>query len=94
MKLKRTVKSIPGPAILLVLLACFSLSSWSITAVQEDNSQNGRVYVLTNQAPVNTVVVLHRAEDGVLTKLQEVPTGGSGQRSRPPASTIPSRTRT
>jgi 6-phosphogluconolactonase len=78
MKLKRTVKSIPGPAILLVLLACFSLSSWSITADQEDNSQNGRVYVLTNQAPVNTVVVLHRAEDGVLMKLQEVPTGGSG----------------
>ena len=80
MKLKRTVKSVPGPAILLVLLACFSLSCWSMTAVQDDSgqSQNGRVYVLTNQAPVNTVVVLHRTADGMLTRLQEVATGGSG----------------
>ena len=50
-------------------------------AVQEDDSgqsQDGRVYVLTNQAPVNTVAVLRRAADGTLTRLQEVLTGGSG----------------
>jgi 6-phosphogluconolactonase len=81
MKLKRTVKSAPGLTLLLALLVCFSLSSWGKAAVQNDDSgqsQDSRVYVLTNQAPVNTVAVLRRGADGTLTSLQEVLTGGSG----------------
>jgi 6-phosphogluconolactonase (cycloisomerase 2 family) len=43
-----------------------------------DGSTQGRVYVLTNNANGNTVVVFHRAADGSLTRLQEVATGGLG----------------
>jgi 6-phosphogluconolactonase len=43
-----------------------------------DESDEGRVYVLTNQAPENTVVVLRHASDGTLIRMQEVLTGGSG----------------
>ncbi len=38
----------------------------------------GKVYVLTNQAEGNTIVVLNRAADGALSKVQEIATGGLG----------------
>lgn len=38
----------------------------------------GRVYVMTNKAPDNTVSVLRRSFDGTLDRIQEVSTGGSG----------------
>lgn len=44
----------------------------------DQESGTGRVYVLSNQAPHNTVIVLGRGSDGVLTRLAEVATGGSG----------------
>ncbi len=43
-----------------------------------DNAQSGAVYVLTNLAQGNTVVVFHRSADGTLTRTEEVATGGLG----------------
>ena len=45
---------------------------------EEDNSQSGAVYVLTNLAQGNTVVAFHRSADGTLTRTEEVATGGLG----------------
>jgi 6-phosphogluconolactonase len=45
---------------------------------QEESEGGGVVYVLTNQLAGNTVAVLHRSEDGTLTRMQEVSTGGLG----------------
>jgi len=88
-KLKRTMKSVFTPAVVLVLLTSFFLPSRGKNAVDEDHDkgQEGRVYVLTNQFPANTVAVFHRAADGTLTFLQEVLTGGSGSGPgpRPPS---------
>lgn len=44
----------------------------------EEESEGGTVYVLANQLTGNTVVVLHRGNDGVITRVQEVSTGGMG----------------
>jgi 6-phosphogluconolactonase len=64
----------------MIFLAVPCLSS--IAAYCEDDSGegsgSGKVYVLTNQAEGNTVVVLDRAANGTLTRLQEVSTGGLG----------------
>lgn len=45
---------------------------------QGEESEGGAVYVLANQLTGNTVVVLHRGVDGVITRVQEVSTGGLG----------------
>jgi 6-phosphogluconolactonase len=45
---------------------------------QEEESEGGTVYVLANQLTGNTVVVLHRGKDGVITRVQEVSAGGLG----------------
>ena len=46
-------------------------------AIAEPN-RAGVVYVMTNQASGNTIVVFQRREDGTLRRAQEVPTGGLG----------------
>lgn len=81
MKLKRATRVL-GPAASLTVLASLVFVLLSNSAVSQDDgtsgTQTGRVYVNTNQAPQNTVVVLDRAADGTLTRRQEVLTGGSG----------------
>jgi 6-phosphogluconolactonase len=62
--------------VVITLWPAFSLSC--ILAHSEDNLSERRVYVLTNKAEGNTVVVLHRAADGTLSRAQEVATGGLG----------------
>ncbi len=44
----------------------------------QDGSQSGTVYVMTNAAAANSIVVLHRNDDGSLVRLDEIPTGGQG----------------
>jgi len=43
-----------------------------------DAAASGAVYVMTNNAPHNSVAVYDRADDGSLTRVQGVPTGGAG----------------
>jgi 6-phosphogluconolactonase len=58
----------------------FGLMSPAAKAVtlDEDDAESGRVYVMTNAASGNTVIVYHRAENGSLMQMQEVSTGGLG----------------
>jgi 6-phosphogluconolactonase len=42
------------------------------------SAQTGRAYVMSNLAGANTILVYNRAQDGSLTQIQEVPTGGFG----------------
>src|SRR5579859_7468853 len=67
--------------VVTTLWLAVSLSSASARTGDDsgaDDSGTGKVYVLTNKAEGNTVVVLHRAKDGTLSQGQEVATGGLG----------------
>lgn len=44
----------------------------------EDSADGGKIYVLTNKLAGNTVVSLQRNQDGSLTRLEEISTGGLG----------------
>jgi 6-phosphogluconolactonase (cycloisomerase 2 family) len=81
-KLKRVVTGLLRQMALFAVSLCLLMPSLGKNALaldeDRDESGEGRVYVLTNQAPANTVTVLHRAADGTLTRIQEVLTGGSG----------------
>lgn len=67
---------------LFALFACLLMPSSGKAlnggGVDSDESAVGRVYVLTNQAPSNSVVVMRPGTDHTLTRIQEVLTGGSG----------------
>lgn len=66
-------------AIVVVSMLPFFLGSKALAHDgQEDESDGGTVYVLANQLTGNTVVVLHRDADGIITRSQEVSTGGLG----------------
>jgi hypothetical protein len=67
-------------ATLTAIAVIFSLVSPAVKAVafDGDDAERGRVYVMTNAAAGNTVIVFQRAEDGSLTRLQEVSTQGLG----------------
>jgi 6-phosphogluconolactonase (cycloisomerase 2 family) len=52
-------------------------------------NRTGAVYVETNEAPINQVVVFNRAANGTLSVRQRVPTGGVGAPS--PACAMPPR---
>jgi len=54
------------------------ISSVPKASALDDDGGNGRVYVMTNAQAGNTVVIFRRGNDGSLTRLQEVPTGGLG----------------
>ena len=45
---------------------------------------SGAVYTQTNTAPINEVVVFHRAPNGTVTERNRVPTGGVGATVTPP----------
>lgn len=64
-------------ASMIVMLGFISPVARAI-AFNDDVAENGRIYVMTNAKSGNTVVVFHRSEDGSLTRLQEVSTGGLG----------------
>jgi 6-phosphogluconolactonase len=64
-------------AAMAVMLGLMSPAAKAVTW-DEDGAENGRVYVMTNVASGNTVIVFHRSEDGSLTRLQEVSTDGLG----------------
>jgi 6-phosphogluconolactonase (cycloisomerase 2 family) len=45
---------------------------------EDRTPKSGRVYIMPNRAAGNTIMVFNRADDGGLTFLAEVPTGGLG----------------
>jgi 6-phosphogluconolactonase (cycloisomerase 2 family) len=63
---------------LLALLALVLPSGFAAAALPGVHQGDGAVFTMSNDADANTVVVLHRAEDGGLTLLGEVATGGVG----------------
>lgn len=66
--------------ILAAVAVLFSLFLVATNAfgLDGDEGENGRVYVMTNTAAGNTVIVFHRSEDGSLAQIQEASTGGQG----------------
>lgn len=60
-----------------VLFLC--LSANVVMAQERDNApSHGRVYVMTNKADGNTIILLERSADGTLTPRDEISTGGLG----------------
>lgn len=78
----KTVIAVPRRVALMFMLVCMLvLVVAQNVSAQEDKAGgylDGAVYVMTNQASGNTIVVYHRSEDGTLTRRQEFPTGGLG----------------
>ncbi len=66
--------------VLVVVVLSLLLAAGSAAAQEKENndSHSGAVYVLTNLADGNTVVVFHRNADGTLARTEEVATGGLG----------------
>jgi 6-phosphogluconolactonase len=65
-------------SVITCCLAVLFLGS-SVAALEErEGEKSGRVYVMSNRAAENTVVVFQRAQDGTLKIIQEVSTGGRG----------------
>lgn len=73
-----TVRSLIHRLTLVVLSVCLVLFFLGGSALAQEDSTDGAVYVLTNLAQGNTVVVFHRNSDGTLTRTEEVATGGLG----------------
>jgi 6-phosphogluconolactonase len=44
----------------------------------EDSADSGKIYVLTNKLAGNTIISLQHNQDGSLTRLEEISTGGLG----------------
>lgn len=67
--------------VLMLCAAClFLLVSVGNLFAEDASGRNsaGRVYLMTNQAQGNSIVVLGRSADGALAQLQEIATGGLG----------------
>lgn len=60
--------------------ACLVSLVLPVTALADETEPNGPgfVYVMTNQASDNTILVFHRGADGSLNKVQELSTQGKG----------------
>lgn len=71
-------KILPYRLALSVWSLCLAVTFPAVPVRAQDASQAGRVFVLTNKAEGNTVVVLNRAADGTLSRVQEAATGGLG----------------
>lgn len=65
-------------AALATMISVGFVASARAAAFSDDVPDHGRVYVMTNAKSGNTVVVFERSDDGSLTRLQEVSTGGLG----------------
>lgn len=59
-------------------LLLFFQANQAISQDDHDEAGGGTVYVMSNLASGNTIVMLHRSEDGAITRQGEVPTGGQG----------------
>lgn len=67
----------------VVAMCSFLLFAGNAASAEDESGGTGRVYVLTNNAAANTVVVLRRDSAGGLTFWKEVPTGGLGSGPAP-----------
>src|SRR5689334_1517213 len=61
-----------------MLISICSVSAYAVVHDTKDVKDMNRVYVLSNLDTGNTVLVYDRADDGALTFLEEVSTGGFG----------------
>jgi 6-phosphogluconolactonase (cycloisomerase 2 family) len=65
-------------SIVFSILALVAALGWcSMSANAEDNDDNF-VYLMSNKNPRNSIIQFRRANDGSLTRVREVATGGSG----------------
>lgn len=64
--------------VMLVVTVVFASLFFLVGSALGDEDGSGAVYVMTNQASGNTVVMFHRAGDGSLVRTAEVSTGGLG----------------
>jgi 6-phosphogluconolactonase len=69
--LRSTSRLLAAVTLLILIAANGRLYSQTLFTQQ-------RVYVMTNRAEGNTILVFHRTEDGALSQIAEVPTGGLG----------------
>jgi 6-phosphogluconolactonase (cycloisomerase 2 family) len=73
----------------VAIAVCMALPTRNAVVEDREDAKgaNGAVYVMNNLAAGNTIVVLKRAQDGTLTRMKEVSTGGlgSGPSVLPPA---------
>lgn len=60
------------------LFACLSVSTLMAQEIKEDTPVSGRIYVMTNKADRNTIMIFEQSGDGRLTLMDEIPTGGLG----------------
>ena len=60
------------------LLLCLCLLMQLVASAQEPATEGGFVYVMTNRAEGNSVLVYRRASTGAVTRVQEVATMGLG----------------
>ena len=65
---------------LILIVGAIWLGTTFLTTIAraEDSADGGKIYVLTNKLAGNTVVSLQRNQDGSLTRLEEISTGGLG----------------
>src|SRR5947209_6998677 len=71
--MKSIIRSVARLTVSLILLAAIGTGQDRLEPRDE-----GRVYVMVNGSSGNTIMVLQRSEDGQLSLLQEVSTGGLG----------------
>lgn len=64
--------------ILFSILALVTALGWCSLQANADDNDDNFVYVMSNKAPHNSIIQFRRANDGSLTWLREVATGGSG----------------
>src|SRR5690242_10868338 len=62
----------------LTICSAITLTFLQMGSAIAESNRAGIVYVMTNQAGGNTIVVYQRNEDGKLRQIQEVSTGGFG----------------
>jgi 6-phosphogluconolactonase len=65
------------PLVFSILALVIAMGLCSLKANADDNDDNF-VYVMTNKKPHNSIIQFRRANDGSLTWVREVATGGSG----------------
>jgi 6-phosphogluconolactonase len=70
--------NLPQRLILIAGVIWLGTAFLATIARAEDGADGGKVYVLRNMLAGNTVVSLQRNQDGSLTRLEEVSTGGLG----------------